>query len=92
MLPLVHAVFRRLTLTPLRSRDAPAIDFLKLLLCEPEDRLGSVVAPTRPNSHLIQERRSGFAQPPPVGLPVDDGASQIKVRRRARAARLDSRR
>lgn len=52
---------------------------MQRLLCEPEDRLGSIAAPTRPNSHLVQERRSGFAQLPTVGLPKDDGASQIKV-------------
>jgi protein-serine/threonine kinase len=48
------------------------------LLCEPSDRIGSNFEPQRPNSHIIQERRSGFL-PPPAGALSGDGADQIKA-------------
>ena len=54
---------------------------MQQLLCEPEDRLGSQAAASvsRPNSLLVQSRRSGFI--PPVGQTESvDGAYMIKVR------------
>ena len=54
---------------------------MQQLLCEPEDRLGSQAAASvsRPNSLLVQSRRSGFV--PPLGQTQSvDGAYIIKVR------------
>jgi protein-serine/threonine kinase len=53
---------------------------MQQLLCEPEDRLGSQAAASvsRPNSLLVQSRRSGFV--PPLGQTQSvDGAYIIKV-------------
>jgi len=57
------------------------INLMQQLLCEPEDRLGSQVTASvsRPNSLLVQSRRSGFI--PPVGQTESvDGACMIKAR------------
>lgn len=57
-----------------------AINLMEQLLCEPEDRLGSQASASvsRPNSMIIQARRSGFMAP--VGSAGSgDGASLIKV-------------
>ena len=54
---------------------------MQQLLCEPEDRLGSQAAASvsRPNSLLVQSRRSGFV--PPLGhVESVDRAYMIKVR------------
>ena len=54
---------------------------MQQLLCEPEDRLGSQATASvfRPNSLLVQSRRSGFI--PPLGQTESvDGAYIIKVR------------
>jgi len=54
---------------------------MQQLLCEPEDRLGSQAAASvsRPNSLIVQSRRSGFI--PPLGHTESvDGAYIIKVR------------
>ena len=54
---------------------------MKQLLCEPEDRLGSQASSSvsRPDSMVIQARRSGFIIPESrVGASVD-GAELIKV-------------
>lgn len=53
---------------------------MEQLLCEPEDRLGSQASAsvTRPNSMVVQARRSGFYASP--GAPSSmDGAHLIKV-------------
>jgi protein-serine/threonine kinase len=54
---------------------------MQQLLCEPEDRIGSQAASstTRPNSFIMQARRSGFINPHGGPLSVD-GADIIKVR------------
>jgi len=51
---------------------------MQQLLCEPEDRLGSqaTVSVSRPDSILVQARRSGFILP----TGNSDGAHIIKVR------------
>jgi protein-serine/threonine kinase len=53
---------------------------MQQLLCEPEDRLGSQTSSSvsRPNSMIIQARRSSFITPhgPIAG---SDGADLIKV-------------
>ena len=57
------------------------INLMQQLLCEPEDRLGSqaTASVSRPNSILVQSRRSGFI--PPLGQTESvDGAYLIKVR------------
>ena len=57
------------------------INLIQQFLCEPEDRLGSQAAASvsRPNSLLVQSRRSGFI--PPLGHAESvDGAYMIKVR------------
>ena len=71
------------------------INLMQQLLCEPEDRLGSqaTASVSRPNSLLVQSRRSGFI--PPVGQAESvDGAYMIKVRPNTRttlqAARLNA--
>lgn len=54
---------------------------MESLLCEPEDRLGSQASAsvTRPNSMIMQARRSAFF--PTVGSSGSvDGAEHIKVR------------
>jgi len=59
------------------------INLMQQLLCEPEDRLGSQAAASvsRPNSLLVQSRRSGFI--PALGHTESiDGAHIIKVRPR----------
>lgn len=56
------------------------IDLMQQLLCEPEDRLGSQASASvnRPNSMIMQARRSGFiATSGPAGSV--DGAHLIKV-------------
>ena len=56
------------------------INLMRQLLCEPEDRLGSqaTTSVSRPNSLLVQSRRSGFI--PPIGQSESvDGAHMIKV-------------
>ena len=53
---------------------------MQQLLCEPEDRLGSQATSSviRPNSIVVQARRSGFV--PTSGSPSSvDGAHLIKV-------------
>ncbi|KAL7410296.1 kinase-like domain-containing protein [Mrakia frigida] len=62
---------------PRVSREA--IDLIQSLLCEPADRIGAIhQPPSRPNSHILQERRSGFLQQQKEGLLANDGADQIK--------------
>lgn len=53
---------------------------MEQLLCEPEDRLGSQASSSvsRPNSMIIQARRSGFIASSSVMGSVD-GANLIKV-------------
>ena len=54
---------------------------MQQLLCEPEDRLGSQASSSvsRPNSMVIQARRSGFVLPNvPAGKSID-GAELIKA-------------
>jgi hypothetical protein len=53
---------------------------MQQLLCEPEDRIGSQAASstTRPNSMIMQARRSGFINPH-GGASSADGAELIKV-------------
>ena len=55
---------------------------MQLLLCEPEDRLGSQTSTsvTRPNSMVVQARRSAFITPSGATRSVD-GAELIKVSR-----------
>ena len=55
---------------------------MQLLLCEPEDRLGSQTSTsvTRPNSMIVQARRSAFITPSGATRSVD-GAELIKVSR-----------
>jgi hypothetical protein len=57
------------------------IDLMQQLLCEPEDRIGSQASSStaRPNSLVVQARRSGFVDAPGSRLGVD-GAELIKVR------------
>lgn len=57
------------------------IELMRQLLCEPEDRLGSQASSSvsRPNSMVVQARRSGFAMPMGGGPPDNDGAAYIKV-------------
>jgi hypothetical protein len=55
------------------------VNLMQQLLCEPEDRLGSQTSSSvsRPNSVVMQARRSQFIQP---GIsPDNDGAHLIKV-------------
>ncbi|KAL5528307.1 hypothetical protein ACEPAF_7443 [Sanghuangporus sanghuang] len=57
------------------------VNLMQQLLCEPEDRLGSQASSSvsRPNSIVIQARRSGFILPNvPAGKSVD-GAELIKA-------------
>ena len=56
------------------------VDLMEKLLCEPEDRLGSQSAASvlRPNSMLINARRSGF-MPSTGNSGSVDGAEFIKV-------------
>ena len=58
------------------------VDLMQQLLCEPEDRLGSQASAsvTRPNSMIVQARRSGFVAPAAHGAGSVDGAELIKVR------------
>lgn len=53
---------------------------MEQLLCEPEDRLGSQASASvsRPNSVVIQARRSGFMTSPGTSG-SGDGAAFIKV-------------
>ena len=53
---------------------------MEQLLCEPEDRLGSQASSSvsRPNSMIVQARRSGFITPQGASGSVD-GAHLIKV-------------
>jgi len=53
---------------------------MQQLLCEPEDRLGSQTSASvsRPNSIVVQSRRSGFIPQPGVSA-ENDGAHLIKV-------------
>lgn len=64
-----------------------AVNLMEQLLCEPEDRLGSQASSSvsRPNSMIVQARRSGFITPQGTMGSVD-GAHLIKVcTRRVRA-------
>lgn len=58
-----------------------AQDFIEKLVCEREDRLGSlaITSVSRPNSHVFSQRNSGFfgAQSGTVGSVVTE---QLKVR------------
>jgi hypothetical protein len=53
---------------------------MQLLLCEPEDRLGSQTSTsvTRPNSMIVQARRSALITPSGATRSVD-GAELIKA-------------
>ncbi|KAJ7217795.1 kinase-like protein [Mycena pura] len=53
------------------------INLMQQLLCEPEDRLGSQTSASvaRPNSMVVQQRRSGFVAP----SGTSDGANFIKA-------------
>ncbi|KAF9524002.1 kinase-like domain-containing protein [Crepidotus variabilis] len=55
------------------------VNLMQQLLCEPEDRLGSQSASSvsRPNSIVVQSRRSGFVPQPGVSS-GNDGAHLIK--------------
>lgn len=67
---------------PSRPHVSPAgVDLMKQLLCEPEDRLGSQASSSvsRPNSLVVQNRRSGFFNFY-GGRGSVDGAELIKVR------------
>ena len=57
------------------------VNLMEQLLCEPEDRLGSQASSSvsRPNSMIMQARRSGFITPQGAMGSVD-GAHLIKVR------------
>ncbi|OSD06903.1 kinase-like protein [Trametes coccinea BRFM310] len=57
-----------------------AVNLMEQLLCEPEDRLGSqaTASVSRPNSMIIQARRSGFITPQGTTGSVD-GAHLIKA-------------
>ncbi|CDO72532.1 hypothetical protein BN946_scf184983.g15 [Trametes cinnabarina] len=57
-----------------------AVNLMEQLLCEPEDRLGSQASTSvsRPNSMIIQARRSGFITPQGTTGSVD-GAHLIKA-------------
>ena len=54
---------------------------MQQLLCEPEDRLGSQTSASasRPNSIVVQSRRSGFIPQQPGVSAENDGAHLIKV-------------
>lgn len=54
---------------------------MERLLCEPEDRIGSEASSSvvRPNSLIMQERRSGFILPNVGKGKSVDGAEYIKV-------------
>lgn len=56
------------------------VNLMQQLLCEPEDRLGSQASSSvsRPNSMIIQARRSSFI-PPQGSAAGNDGADIIKV-------------
>ena len=56
------------------------VNLMEQLLCEPEDRLGSQASSSvsRPNSMIVQARRSGFITPQGATGSVD-GAHLIKV-------------
>ncbi|KAI8992993.1 kinase-like protein [Trametes punicea] len=57
-----------------------AVNLMEQLLCEPEDRLGSQASASvsRPNSMIVQARRSGFITPQGTTGSVD-GAHLIKA-------------
>jgi serine/threonine protein kinase len=57
-----------------------AVDLMQQLLCEPEDRLGSQTSSSvvRPNSMIVQARRSAFTTPSGV-TGGGDGAEVIKA-------------
>ncbi|KAI0268802.1 kinase-like protein [Gloeopeniophorella convolvens] len=57
-----------------------AVDLMQQLLCEPEDRLGSQASSSvnRPNSMIVQARRSAFIAPSGATRSVD-GAELIKA-------------
>jgi len=57
------------------------INLMQQLLCEPEDRLGSQVSSSvsRPNSMVVQARRSGFVLPTNTSSRSVDGAEFIKA-------------
>ncbi|CAA7261665.1 unnamed protein product [Cyclocybe aegerita] len=56
------------------------VNLIQQLLCEPEDRLGSQTSASvsRPNSLVVQARRSGFVPQPGVSA-ENDGAHLIKA-------------
>ncbi|EJD03128.1 kinase-like protein [Fomitiporia mediterranea MF3/22] len=57
------------------------INLMQQLLCEPEDRLGSQASSSvsRPNSMVVQARRSGFILPDMRAGKSVDGAEHIKA-------------
>ncbi|KZT26729.1 kinase-like protein [Neolentinus lepideus HHB14362 ss-1] len=57
------------------------VDLMQQLLCEPEDRLGSQTSAstTRPNSLIVQARRSGFIPSTGITGGSVDGAELIKA-------------
>ena len=59
-----------------------AVDLMQQLLCEPEDRLGSQTSTsvTRPNSMIVQARRSALITPSGATHSID-GAELIKASR-----------
>ncbi len=59
-----------------------AVDLMQQLLCEPEDRLGSQASSSvvRPNSMIVQARRSAFTTPSGASR-GGDGGELIKVGR-----------
>ncbi|KIJ49427.1 hypothetical protein M422DRAFT_27790 [Sphaerobolus stellatus SS14] len=66
---------------PARPRvSSEGVDLMKQLLCEPEDRLGSQApsSVSRPNSMIMQARRSGFVNAY-TGHGSVDGAELIKA-------------
>jgi len=58
-----------------------ATNLMQQLLCEPEDRLGSQASSSvsRPNSMVVQARRSGFIMPDMRSGGSVDGAEHIKA-------------
>ncbi|KAF8481494.1 kinase-like domain-containing protein [Gautieria morchelliformis] len=58
-----------------------AVSLMEQLLCEPEDRLGSQsgASVSRPDSLVIQARRSGFVNPNLLGKGSVDGVELIKA-------------